>query len=653
MAPLPSDLRRILDKAVVAAREEATTAASAALGRLGVAAKELPPYLTPKERPLRTKLRAAARQLGDPWNADKQTFASLNKLAHEVAYEHWHRMLFARFLAENDLLIHPEHGVPVDLATVAELAQEQAAKSKQRPDTWALAGQFAQGMLPEIFRTDDPALAVQLAPEHQQELERLLESLPPQVFTADDALGWVYQFWQSAEKDRVNSGVKAGDKITGETLPAVTQLFTEHYMVLFLLHNTVGAWWAGRRLTQADLSGATSEQELRDRLALPGYAFDYLRFVREEGSDSWRPAAGTFDGWPTSVSELTVLDPCCGSGHFVIAALELLMQVRMAEEGFSAVDAASAVIRDNLFALELDPRCTQIAAFNVALAAWKLVGEHIVLPPMHIACSGLAPNCSEEQWIKLADSRMSADKRSVLPTHPLLPAIGREPVRNTLRDMHALFSQAPDLGSLIDPSATAGTLGSADWETVKPFLDDLLAEESKSGDDDAHERVVAAQGMAKAAEILAGEYTLVTTNVPYLGRGGQCEVLKEFAQKNYPEAKADLATIFVSRILRWLAKEGTAAVVTPQNWLFLTSYKKLRTRLLKERTWNVVVRMGEHAFESSAAAGAFGAMMVLSAGRPPAGHVMAGIDVSAPRGQRPIYADEKARLLRGENGGAS
>jgi len=127
-----------------------------------------------------------------------------------------------------------------------------------------------------------------------------LADLPAVVFTADDSLGWTYQFWQSAEKKRVN---ESGEKITARTLPAVTQLFTEHYMVLFLRHNTIGAWHAGKALARRpELAAAASELELRDAVLLDGYSFDYLRFVRSPGEENvegpWRPAAGVFDGWP-------------------------------------------------------------------------------------------------------------------------------------------------------------------------------------------------------------------------------------------------------------------------------------------------------------------------------------------------------------------
>ena len=134
------------------------------------------------ERVLRRRLRAHGRQLGD--RRDPRTGAQgITRLAHEVAYEHWHRMLFARFLAENQLLIEPDSGVAVSLDECEELARERAQ------DSWALAGTFAQRMLPRIFRPDAPALQVRLAPETRQALEGLVESLPADVFTATDSLG--------------------------------------------------------------------------------------------------------------------------------------------------------------------------------------------------------------------------------------------------------------------------------------------------------------------------------------------------------------------------------------------------------------------------------------------------------------------------------
>ncbi|MCY4122617.1 MAG: SAM-dependent DNA methyltransferase [Acidobacteria bacterium] len=645
--------RSRLAKTVQAARRVGESGARNALDTLAVGDARAHGSMSAPEQDLRRRLRAHGRQLGDRHNPGTGVQA-IDRVAHEIAYEHWHRMLFARFLAENDLLIEPEAGVPVSLSDCEDLGREQGQ------DRWTLAGRFAERMLPRIFRSDDPALEVRLAPETRQELERLVEALPAGGFTARDALGWTYQFWQAERKEAVN---KSGVKIGPAELPAVTQLFTERYMVLFLLHNTVGAWRAGRILAaQPELAGtATSEEELRQAVRLEadgGYDFSYLRFVREprDGDEAeqptgpWRPAAGRFEGWPRAAADLRVFDPCCGSGHFLIECLDLLVRLRMEEERFAPGDAIDAVLHDNLFGLEVDPRCTQIAAFNLALTAWSWpgAGGHRRLPELNLACSGLAPNAPRDEWTRLSDE--AADAGGLPPKRDLLgvdDSLLSAPLRNSLCALHDLFAQAPVLGSLIDPRSVEADLFQHDYDSVRALLGGLLERERGSDGGERTERAVAAQGMARAAELLAGRYHLVITNVPYLARSKQGDVLKQFAQDRYPSAKGDLATLFVSRSFGWLGKRGGLALVTPQNWLFLKSYRKLRETLLKGRTWNLVARLGEHAFEDPQAAGAFAAMNLLSADRPTRDWRMTCVDVSAVRGERPIRASEKAALLRG------
>jgi hypothetical protein len=629
MASLDRTLRRNLENTVKQARRVAEAGARKALEQLAVHHHEPWSSMPPDLRDLRNRLRAHGRQLGDQRDERRGT-QTIHRLAGECAYEHWHRMLFARFLAENDLLIEPETGVAITLAECQELAREQAL------DWLELASSFAVRMLPQIFRSDDPVLQVSLPPESRSELEDLLKTLPRETFLADDSLGWVYQFWQAEEKDAINKSEK---KIGADELPAVTQLFTEDYMVEFLLHNTLGAWWAGKRLTEGDAENTENEEELRRKVSLPGVEWEYLRFVR--GADGkggpWRPAAGTFDGWPKTAAKLKLLDPCCGSGHFMVAGLHHLVPIRMAEEGLSAREAVGAVLRDNLHGLEIDERCCQIAAFALAFAAWTYpsAGGYRPLPDLHIACSGLAPQCSAEEWIELA-------QKSGIP----IPAVGREPIKNGLLNLHQLFSQAPTLGSLINPGKLPSDMIAADYETIQPYLAAVL--KAEKADEQTRERAVAAAGMVKAADLLVGEYTLVITNVPYLGQNRQNDFLRDHLAKHYPSGKPDLATAFVLRCLEICSANATTAVVTPQNWLFLTTYAKLRKLLLEQRTLNVMVKLGENAFESAAAAGAFAAMLVLSVIPPEKSTSFSGIDVSAPRGQRPILAEEKAAMLRGD-----
>ena len=650
--PLPPDLRTLLARTIQKARRVGELGARQALQSFAVDRARPFDSMSLVDRSLRNRLRMRGRQAGDP--RDRQTGAQdIRHLAHEVAYEHWHRMLFARFLAENGLLRDPEDGVDLSLDDCRDLAEDTDA------DPWEFAGRCAGHMLPEIFRSDDPVLELPLPPETRQELEGLLDGLPEAVFQAPDSLGWTYQFWQAERKERVN---RSGVKIGADELPAVTQLFTERYMVGFLLHNTIGAWRAGKLLAgRPDLAeSAEDEGQLRRLVRLDtggGYDFRYLRFVRgvreedegDERTGPWRPAAGPFLDWPRDASELRVLDPCCGSGHFLDEAFELLVRLRMAEEGVGTEEAIRLVLANNLFGLEIDPRCTQIAAFNLAFAAWRLAGEPIALPPLNVACTGLAPNASEAEWRELAERAEGATglagDRDLFGVEPTLST---GVLQEGMARLHKLFRRAPELGSLLDPASQEGDLFRADYKSLAKLLAVAIRREGGSAGRD--ERAVAAAGMARAAEIMRGRYTLVVTNVPFLARGKQAPGLRTFAEAHHGDAKGDLATVLVSRIFGWLGESGTQAVVTPQNWLFLKTYRKLRERLLKGRTWNVVARLGPGAFETISGEVVNVALNIVSAGRAEPGWEMAGVDVSSPRGQRPIKAAEKAELLRGEAG---
>ena len=590
MTTLSPDLRRQLEKTVVEARSAAEASARMALHTLAVHEQEPYEHMGEGSRELRRRLRAHARQLGDRRDprSGKQ---AINRLVHECAYEQWHGMLFARFLAENDLLIEPDLDVPVTLDECEELAMTSGG------DKWQLAARFAHEMLPQVFRPEHPIFDVLLAPEHRQELERLVEGLPPATFTAADALGWVYQFWQTREKNDVN---RSEVKIGADELPAITQIFTEPYMVRFLLDNSLGAWWAARRLSDADLRNADDEAELRRKAAIPGVPLDYLRFLRSTAPKTpWRLAAGAFGDWPAHLTELKVLDPCCGSGHFLVTAFSMLVPMRMEQEGLAARDAVDAVLRDNLHGLELDARCVELAAFALALAAWKYpgAGGHRPLPNLHIACSGLAPNSTRQDWTAMAERAAAAG--GMAPEHHLFSnkdTLLSVQLHRSLEALYEMFAEAPLLGSLIDPRTLKSDLFQGDYESVRTLFATALKHEP--GTDEQTERAVAAQGMAEAAELLAGRYHLVVTNVPYLARGKHGARLKEFCAKRYPAAKNDVATVFLERCLESCTEDGVVSLVLPQNWLFLASYRKLREKLLKAETWHLLARLGPGAFET-------------------------------------------------------
>jgi hypothetical protein len=648
MQPLEKSLRNRLERTIKDARDTAEAAASASLEQLGVGEAAPFAHLSADERELRRKLRVHGRQLGDSLNGGK--VQTMDRLVEEVAYEHWHRMLFARFLAENNLLMYD--GVAVTLEECAELAVDEGLRNE-----WELAARLATAMLPQIFRPEAVVFSLHFPPEHQQRLERLVAELPSEVFSASDSLGWVYQFWQAKRKEAVNASEV---KIGARELPAVTQLFTEPYMVAFLLDNSLGAWWVAKLADLKDgkelrpgarqiLRDAGTEEELRTFFSLPGVPLEYLRFVKQDDGE-WRPAAGTFAGWPGSLAELKTLDPCCGSGHFLVAAFLMLVAMRRELENLSAREAVDAVLRDNIHGLELDQRCVELAAFALALTAWRypnlpspsgrgVGGEGPIgyrpLPELHLACSGLSVSVAKEEWKQLA-----------LDKHNL---------RLALDWMYDAFKDAPVLGSLLNPARTdAARL--VEWPELSAALEQALNREQTA---EQQEAAVVAQGLTKAASLLAGKYHWVITNVPYLARGKQEERLRDFCEKHYPAAKNDLATVFLERCLELCIKGGTASIVLPQNWLFLTSYRKFREQLLKQETWHLIARLGPGAFETISGEVVKAILITLSRGNaltpdfiPPGGGLsrradeglIRGLDVSEPR----TAADKAAGLLTSE-----
>jgi hypothetical protein len=575
MTVLDGEGRKRLETAVLRARDIVEQAAAAALDYLGVNRPQPGEHLSDKERQLRRDLRVEQRRLG-----------SYQALVRACAYEQWHRMLFARFLDANGLLLHPQLRVRLSLQECEELAAQEPGT-----DRWDLAARFASETLPGIFRPDDPLIRVPLAPEHRQALEEVLESLPEEVFLSSDGLGWSYQYWQSRRKQEVNS---SGEKICGDDICAVTQLFTEHYMVSFLLQNTLGAWWLSRR----------PDSPLRRKWT----------YYRPEIQHD-------FSGWPETAAGITLMDPCCGSGHFLVEAFHMLRDIR-AEEIGDGPDVIAAILRHNLFGLELDQRCVQIAAFALALEAWKAgFPPEQAMPVPNVACTGLSPSADREQWKRLARVDDLLARR--------------------LEELHEIFRNAGELGSLIDPVQMAQRELGLEAERVQEGIRKALERERMAGDPAAVVLGEAANGLLRAFDLLRRTYHIVVTNPPFLLVSKAGPVLSTFCKARHPEAGKDLATCFVERCRAFTAPGGLYALVNPQNWLFQKKDLKLRRKMLQQQRWLAVARLGEHGFASPQAAGAFTALLIFSDRPPTAQHCFLGIDASEPR--RP---EEKAAILR-------
>jgi hypothetical protein len=302
----------------------------------------------------------------------------------------------------------------------------------------------------------------------------------------------------------------------------------------------------------------------------------------------------------------------------------MLVPMRMALEGLNPAEAVDAVLRDNLHGLELDQRCVAIAAFALALEAWRYpgTGAYRPLPPLNLAWCGQPVFGKREQWLALGegDSRIEAGMAALYDT----------------------FREAPVLGSLIDPTrSVTEDLLTAGFAELKPLLERALREHA--GEEEWEETVIAARGLAEAARLLGAQYHLVVTNVPYLARGKQSPALRQFAEGRYPKAKNDLANVFLERCLELSLPEGAGVtqIVMPQNWLFLTSYKAQREHLLREARWDLLARLGPGAFDTISGEVVNVILLTLTHARPTADDCLHGLDASTPRTAR-----EKAEVLR-------
>ena len=348
-------------------------------------------------------------------------------------------------------------------------------------------------------------------------------------------------------------------------------------MVSFLLDNSLGAWWAARRLSEADLASAESEQALRAKASLPGVPLEYLRFVKDEETGHWTPAAGTFDAWPQSLAELKTLDPCCGSGHFLVAALLMLVPMRMELEGLNARDAVDAVLRDNLHGLEIDQRCVELAAFALALTAWRYpgTGGYRKLPELHLACSGLPISVAKEEWKALG--------------------LGKKNLTIALDWLYDSFKDAPILGSLLDPTRTSAAK-IAQWEELSEALNQALSQEHS---DEQHEAAVTAKGTSKAASLLSKKNHLVMTNFPFLGLEKQSERLRSHLKNEYPDGCRELATSFLLRSASLSLPEGTIAAVMPGEWTFLRPHRHFRKNFLTRFSARLISKLGKNSFSTT------------------------------------------------------
>lgn len=345
-----------------------------------------------------------------------------------------------------------------------------------------------------------------------------------------EVIGWLYQFYISEKKDAVFAALKKNQKITAENIPAATQLFTPHWIVRYLVENSLGRLWVLNR----------PQSRLTEQM-------DYYITPEEPETDFLKV---------TSPEELKIADPAVGSGHMLTYAFDLLYAI-YEEEGYDPNEIPALIFEKNLYGIEIDDRAGALAAFALEMkAAEKLTLRRF----LKLAAR---PNICVLEDVSFTNDEMD----------DVISIVGQDLYTEDLRETLTQFEQAKNFGSLIvpklkDPAETARLVESKD------LAGDMFLSE-------VHQRIVK---VLRMAEFLSSKYHVVVANPPYMGAGSMDQKLKSWVQSRYTTSKLDLFAMFMVRAGDLVKKGGWNALVTMEAWMFLTSYSKLRASLMTKVT---------------------------------------------------------------------
>jgi hypothetical protein len=368
------------------------------------------------------------------------------------------------------------------------------------------------------------------------------EAMTPEACESVEVIGWLYQFYISEKKDAVFEGLKKNQKITPDNIPAATQLFTPHWIVRYLVDNSLGRLWLLNR----------PRSRLAEQMAyyIPAEKPE-TDFLRIKGPE-----------------DIKVCDPACGSGHMLTYAFDLLYAI-YEEEGYDAADIPEKILTHNLFGLELDERAGELAAFALTMKARARQRRFFN--------KRVKPNITVLEKVEFSHEELDE----------YIGHVGRDLFTHGLRETLQQFSEADSFGSLIVP--TVGNVADvlATLETKDMASNLFLA--------DTHQRVLSVLRMAEA---LSTRYAVVVANPPYMGGKGMNGRLSAWAKETYPNSKSDLFAMFIERNLDLAVKGGAVAMITMQSWMFLSSFEALRGRILNQHTILSMAHLGARAFDS-------------------------------------------------------
>ena len=532
-------------------------------------------------------------------------------ILEEVAYTWFNRLIAIRFMEVNDYLpshirvLSSESGkIEPDLVTTpfdAELtftsAEEETVlrlKTENKLDElfrllFIKQCNALNAILPALFEktSDYTELLLNLSVVDQEGVVyHLTHDIPEQDFDIThpdengevkgqvEIIGWLYQYYNTEPK---NAAFAKNGKITKEEIPAVTQLFTPDWIVRYMVENSLGRIFIDKRKEQGVYADGLAPEEMTwDEI-------EAKRIANEEeiaGQMGWKyylpEAAQTKEvrqqleeihqqSEYKDVRDIKVIDPCMGSGHILVYAFDVLMKM-YENDGYSQRDAAQCILEHNLFGLDIDERAAQLAYFAVMMKARQY--------DRRIFSRGIQPHV-----YAIAESNdIDAYTRDYFVNNDPTLKAALDSIMNDLRD-------AKEYGSIL-------TVAPVDFAALFARAEEVQNDISLYRESALNTILP----MIQVAEVLAQQYDVVVTNPPYMGSSNMDARLSEFVKKHYPDSKSDLFAVFIERCGQMTGKNHYQAMITQHAWMFLSSFEKLRAKLLLKDTVNMA-HLGPRAFE--------------------------------------------------------
>lgn len=409
-------------------------------------------------------------------------------------------------------------------------------------------------------------------------LGHMVTDIPEEDWTNQvQIIGWLYQYYNSELKDDTFALLKKNVKITKERIPSATQLFTPDWIVRYMVENSLGRIFIDKRKNEgifADGRGAdemTWEESEVKRIANEKYIAEQMGWkyylpeaeqteeVRQQLDEIQRECANL------DVKEIKVIDPCMGSGHILVYAFDVLMQIYEAN-GYSQRDAAQSILENNLYGLDIDDRAAQLAYFAVMMKARQYdrrIFSRGIQPHVYAIVESNGLDSNSVEYFTNNDPKLQKDFGTLM---------------DELRD-------AKEYGSILN-------ISQVDFASLYARVEEVRADISMF-----REIVLnSILPLIQVAEVMAQKYDVVVTNPPYTAVSNAGAKVNDYVKKNFPDSKADLFAVFIERCGQMAKKNGYQAMITQHAWMFLSSFEKLRAKLLSVDIVNMA-HLGARAFE--------------------------------------------------------